>query len=79
MCNSLFYGDPRLPISAFRQRPPNQSGAQIHFSPERVQVLNKNGPIHVLTVALEDYKLYTHFTQTLIPREVMGSNPRAMG
>lgn len=33
-------------------------GAKIHFSPKGVQVLNKNSPIHVLTVALEEYKLY---------------------
>ena len=54
-CNSLFYGDPRLPISALRPRPPNQNGgAEIHFGPKGVQILNKNDPIHVLTMALEE-------------------------
>lgn len=34
-------------------------GAQIHVGPERVEVLFKNGPIHVLTLAPEEeYKLF---------------------
>jgi hypothetical protein len=34
-------------------------GAKIHFDPEGVQVLNKNSPIHELTMKLEEeYKLY---------------------
>lgn len=34
-------------------------GAQIHVGPERVEVLVKNGPIHVLTSAPEEeYKLF---------------------
>lgn len=34
-------------------------GGQIHFGPEEVEVLDKNGPIHVLTLALEEeYKLF---------------------
>lgn len=34
-------------------------GAQIHVGPERVEVLVKNGPIHVLTlVPEEEYKLF---------------------
>lgn len=32
--------------------------AQIHFGLEGVDVLDKNGPIYVLTLALEDYKLF---------------------
>lgn len=33
-------------------------GAQIHFGPEGVKLLDKNGPIHILTLALEEYKLF---------------------
>lgn len=33
-------------------------GTQIHFGPEGVKVLDKNGPVHVMTLVLEeDYKL----------------------
>jgi hypothetical protein len=34
-------------------------GAQIHFSPEGVEVLGMNGPVHALTLALEkEHKLF---------------------
>jgi hypothetical protein len=42
-------------MSASRPRPPNQNGGtEIHFGPKGVQILNKNDPIHVLTMALEE-------------------------
>lgn len=41
-------------------------GAQIHFDPEKVKVLDKNSPIHVLTLALgEKHKLFPQLAPSL--------------
>lgn len=43
-------------------------GAQIHVGPERVEVLVKNGPIHVLTLAPEQgYKLFPQLAPSPSP------------
>lgn len=55
--NPLIYGHPWMPIPPTGKRPPHQNGG--HFGPEGVEVLDKNGLICVLTLALdEEYKLY---------------------
>lgn len=43
-------------------------GAQIHVGPERVEILVKNGPIHVLTLAPEEeYKLFPQLAPSPSP------------
>lgn len=52
-------GIPGCLYSLLGRDPLTKMGAQIHFGPEGVKVLNKNGPIHVLTLVLEEeYKLF---------------------
>jgi hypothetical protein len=58
--NSLIYGYTWMPINPTRMRPLlTKREAQMYFGPKGVEVLDKNGPILVVTVALEEeYKLF---------------------
>lgn len=57
--NALIYGPPWMSKPPAGKRLCIKMGAQIHVGPERVEVLVKNGPIHVLTSAPEEeYKLF---------------------
>lgn len=52
-------GIPGCLYSLLGRDPLTKMGAQIHFDAEKVKVLDKNGPIHVLILALEEkHKLF---------------------
>lgn len=48
MGNSLIYDHLCMPITMLGKELLTKMGAQIHFNPDGVEVLDKNGPIHVL-------------------------------
>lgn len=51
--NSLFCDHPSAGENLL-----TKMGTQIHFGPEGVEVLDKNGPTDVLTLAIDEYKLF---------------------
>jgi hypothetical protein len=66
--NPLIYGHPWMPIPHLGRDVPKWKGTQIYFGLEGGEVLDKHGPIHVLTWALEEeYKLFPHPAPSLSP------------